>query len=228
LEHMQDPTWETCSSYRFHVLDLRPPLEELFRATHKTAIQQAIRRADREQLGYDEGRSEALLSQFYRLLLLTRRRHKLPPQPIQWFRNLVACMGERLKIRVASKDGQTVASILTLHWGDTIFYKYGCSDARFHNLGGMSFLLWKTIQEAKEAGAQKLDFGRTDSDNAGLIVFKDRWGASQSLLTYVRHSARRQPRVNDGYRTRLVRQLFARMPDEMLTAAGRLLYRHIG
>jgi hypothetical protein len=228
---MERPTaagWDTNASFRFHQLDLRPSLDDLYRAAHKTAIQQAIRRADREKLGYDEGCSEKQIAEFYRLLLLTRRRHKLPPQPIAWFRNLASCLGDGLTIRVASKDGETIASILTLHWKGEIFYKYGCSDARFHNLGGMAFLLWKTIQEAKQTGAHALDFGRSDLDNTGLITFKDRWGAQPSSLHYFRHSATPQRRISEGGRARLLQQSFALMPDKMLTAAGRLLYRHIG
>jgi hypothetical protein len=220
--------WNTSSSFCFHELDLRPSIEDLLRATHKTAVQQAIRRADREQLTCDEGRSDKHVGEFYRLLLLTRRRHGLPPQPIQWFRNLAASLGDRLTIRVASKDGQTVASILTIQWGRTITYKYGCSDARFHNLGGIAFLLWKTIQDAKRTGAQSLDFGRSDLDNSGLITFKDRWGARESSLSYFRHSAEPQRRLTEGGSAKLVKQAFAYMPDRMLTTAGRLLYRHIG
>jgi lipid II:glycine glycyltransferase (peptidoglycan interpeptide bridge formation enzyme) len=214
--------------FRFHELALTRSLDELFRAAHKTSIQQAIRRAEREQLVYEEGQSETLLTEFYRLLLLTRRRHKLPPQPIEWFRNLVTQFGDRIKIRVARKDARTVASIITLHWGDTILYKYGCSDATLHNVGGMPFLLWTAVTDAKRVGARTLDFGRSDLDNTGLITFKDRWGATQSTLTYWRYSLR--PVRNSGRRdlATLMGQVFARMPDDMLVAAGRALYRHVG
>ena len=75
-QHLHGPAWEPSSSFRWHVLDLSPPLETLFRNAHKTAIQQAVRRAEREHLVYEAGRSEDLLNTFYGLLLLTRRRHK--------------------------------------------------------------------------------------------------------------------------------------------------------
>lgn len=215
-------------SFSFHVLDLRPALDDLFRGFHKDSTQRKIRRADREALGYEEGRSEVLLNKFYRLLLLTRRRHKLPPHPVDWFRNLIACLGDRLTIRVASQRGRPVASILTLYYRDTLVYKYGCSDASSHNLGAMQFLFWKAIQEAKERGAQKFDLGRSDSDNAGLITFKERWGATRSSLTYVRCSAPSLRSTKEGYGMRLAKEVFARMPDGLLTAAGKVLYRHIG
>jgi hypothetical protein len=225
--HLQNESWQESSSYAFHTLDLRPSLDALFRATHKTSKQQMIRRAERE-LTYEEGRTEVLLSEFYRLMLLTRRRHKLPPQPIQWFRNLITYMGDRVKIRRASKQGETVACILTLHGDDTVVYKYGCSDSRFHNLGGMPYLLWKAIQDGKANGAVRLDFGRSDLDNPGLIAFKDRWGAERCALTYLRYSIRSSRPVTASHGMRLAKHLFARMPDPVLTAAGRLAYRHLG
>jgi Acetyltransferase (GNAT) domain len=90
------------------------------------------------------------------------------------------------KIRVASKDGWPIASILTLSWKDVMVYKYGCSDERFHSLGGMHLPFWTVIQEAKVDGCRDFDFGRSGCDNLGLITFKDHWGASRSELAYLR------------------------------------------
>jgi hypothetical protein len=215
-------------SFCFHVLDLRPALEDLFRGLQKDSIQRKIRRAEREALCYEEGRSQALLNKFYGLLLQTRRRHKLPPQPINWFSNLIACLGDRLKIRVASKNGQPIASILTISHGVTLVYKYGCSDASFHNLGAVPFLMWKAIHEAKEGGLQKYDLGRSDPENEGLITFKDRLGATRSILTYARIHAPNIRSASDGYGMEMAKRIFARMPHGLLSAAGKLLYRHIG
>lgn len=211
-----------------HMLDLRPAADELLRRTHKTGVQHPIRRAEREGIVYECGNSEPLLNAFYRLMIKTRRRHQLPPQPIQWFRNLAACMRERLQIRVAFKDGEEIASILTLQHKDVVVYKYSCSDKSFSNLGGTPFLLWKTIVEAKAAGLTCLDLGRSEADNSGLIVFKDRWGAKSSKLTYLRWSRKQVPDVAGRRSSDVIKLLFAMMPDAVLQVAGRILYRHVG
>src|SRR3989442_587205 len=215
-------------TFCFHSLDLHPDAQELLRAFHKDSIQRKILRAEREGLTHEEGRSEALLDKFYRLLLLTRRRHQLPPQPHDWFCNLIACLGEVLKIRVTSRDSQPIASIITLRCKHTLIYKYGCSDSRFHNLGGMAFLLWKAIREAKDQGLQELDLGRSDCDNSGLIIFKDHWGAARSILTYVRYPTCISQPATERYRMQVAKRVFAHIPDGFLTAAGKLLYRHLG
>src|SRR5262245_60013612 len=82
--HSESDRSSVSQSY-FHYLDLRPPIEELYSRLHKDGIQRKLRRAERECVVVDQGRSELLLGEFYQLLLLTRRRHRLPPQPLAWF-----------------------------------------------------------------------------------------------------------------------------------------------
>jgi hypothetical protein len=218
---------EKGSSFCFHVIDLDAPVETLFGNLQKSSIQRAIRRAEREAVTCEKGRSEALLSKFYGLMLKTRRRHKLPPQPISWFRNLIACLGKRLTIRAASKNGEPIASILTLSHGGTLVYKYGCSDERYHNLGPVPFLFWDAIREARENGLHEFDLGRSDLTNPGLITFKTRLGAKASTLEYVRFSAAHSAPAEDRG-MHMAKRLFSCMPDGLLTTAGKLLYRHIG
>jgi len=215
-------------SFYLHKVDLHPSLDQLFRNLQKDSIQRKIRRAEREGLICEEGRSEALLSKFYRLMLVTRRRHELPPAPLDWFRNLVDCMGEKLTIRVACKNERPIAAVLILSHKNTVVYKYGCSDAEFHNLGGMPFLLWKTIENAKKEGAEQLDLGRSDMDNPGLVQFKERLGASRSTLTYVKFPASRARSANASWKMHIAKLVVSYLPDRCLITAGRLLYPHIG
>ena len=174
-------------AFCLHKLDLRPSLDDIFRNFHKDCVRRKIRRAVREGLTCEEGRSDSLVDAFYQLLLTTRRRHGLPAQPVDWFRNLIACVGDKAKIRVASKDGRPVAGILTLRYKHILAYKYGCSDRRFSNLGGTQLLLWNAIQEAKNDQLFEFDMGRSDCGNSGLVVFKDRWGADSDDLVYLRY-----------------------------------------
>ena len=220
--------FHTAKTFYLHRLDLRPSLDALLRSFDKDCVQRKIRRAEREGLTYEGGRSESLLQKLYGLLRITRRRHHLPPQPLDWFRNLVDCLGEDACIRIASKGSQPVAGILTLSHGKRMVYKYGGSDARLNNLGGMALLFWKAIQDAKQAGAEEFDLGRSDCDNAGLIAFKDRWAADRSNLTNWRCPAAAKPSLTDGWRIQFAKQISSRLPDGVLTLAGKLLYRHMG
>jgi hypothetical protein len=216
------------SGYCLHTLDLARPAEQIFDGFHHSSTQRAIRRAEREGLSYESGTSTPLLSSFYGLLRLTRRRHGLPPQPVAWFRNLVACLGDRLAIHLARKDGMPVASILTLSFKKTMVYKYGGSDASRHPLGGMPFLFWRAIQEAQARGIEELDLGRSELDQPGLLAFKDHLGAARSALTYYTWPQRRSGTALDGPLARAARRLVSHLPDAALDLTGRVLYRHFG
>jgi Acetyltransferase (GNAT) domain len=214
-------------TYFLHRLDLRPTLQDLFRGLHKDSIQRKIRRAERECLVYEEGRSEALLQQFYQLTVLTRRRQALPPPPVAWYRNVLECLGEHVQIRMVKKNHQAIAAILTLHYKQTMVYKYGCSDARFHSLGGMPFVLWKTIEDAKRRGATQLDLGRSDCTNAGLITFKERFGATGSSLIYKKYPNPGH-RWSLGWQGKTAKRVFEALPAPLQVLAGRIIYPHIG
>jgi hypothetical protein len=214
-------------NYQFHRLDLRRSAQELFRSFHKDCVQRKIRRAEREDLKYEEGTSESLLQKFYKLLVTTRRRQYLPPQPLAWFRGLVAAFGSDLKIRIASKGDVPVAGILTLSNQRCVVYKYGGSIASLNKFGGMPFLFWKTIQEAKDNGREELDLGRSDPDNLGLIAFKEHLGATATKLNYWTYPLR--PHVpRSAWQKNMARRLVQASPDLVLRAVGTILYRHIG
>src|SRR5258705_4548306 len=222
------PDLTTSESYSPQTLDLSPDLCTLFRSFHKSCIQRKIQRAERENLTCEEGRSDALLNKFYDLLLLTRRRHGLPPQPLAWFRNALECLGDRILIRIASKNGQAIASIITMQYKDVLVYKYGCSDSRFNNLGGNSLLFWRAIQDAKKSGLLKFDLGRSEADNRGLITFKENWDTVTTPQYYYRHPVHQSYHMNQVWRSRVAKGVLSVKPDQIFAATGKLLYLHIG
>ena len=160
------------------------------------------------------------------LLDLTRRRHQAPLQSPAWFRNLITGLGDRLCIRIASKGGRPVAGILTITHRDRMVYKYGGSNAALNALGGVPWLFWKAIQDAKARGAVELDLGRSDTDNTGLIAFKEHLGATRHPLTYWR-APETAVGGRDGTALRMGRRLFAMLPGPLRRAAGSLLYPHL-
>lgn len=222
------PEFHEERNYYLHKLDLRPELTALFAGLHKGSIQRKVQRARRERLEYEEGRSKEQLREFFRLTQLTRRRHGLPPAPLAWYRNVLDAFGDKAKIRLARTDGKAVAAVFTLTHKNCLVYKYGCSDANFHNLGGMPFLLWKAIVDGKAQGATTFDLGRSDRDNAGLVTFKDRLGATRSSVTLQRYPGSAHKSGSGRWSSKAAQMVFRHLPEPFLTLAGRLLYPHMG
>jgi len=216
------------ATYRLHVLDLRPNLDEVLRRLDKDSVQRRIRHAELAGMSERCGRSEDLLKEFYGLFVITRGRHHLPPAPYAWFRNLVQCLDEALEIRVAYKDETPISAILTLRFKDVVYYKYGCSIARFNRFGAMPWLLWRAIVSGKSMGAKEFDMGRTEEENVGLLTFKNHWVPQPQRLVYWRFPDTPSPNTVNGWKLRMAKHVFSSMPDGLRVIAGRLIYPHIG
>jgi Acetyltransferase (GNAT) domain len=220
--------FQPVTKYYLHILSLTPDLPELFRGLDKDSVQRRIRRADHASLVEQCGRSEGLLKDFYGLFTLTRSRHQVPPTPFAWFRNLVLCQGEALEIRVAYKNETPISAILTIQFKDTVYYKYGCSDARFNQFGATPWLFWKAIVAAKTRNATKFDFGRTEEDNPGLLAFKNHWAPHPRSLIYWRYPDGSSLASVTGWKLRMAKRVFSCLPHRILNIVGNLVYRHIG
>jgi hypothetical protein len=224
----EEDGFRAAKRYYLHRLDIRPNADDIFRSLNKKSIQRRIKRAGETGLVCEYGRSPKLLKDFYHLMLLTRSRHRLPPQPSTWFHNLAASMDNSFEIRVAYKGEVPISAVLTLRFRDVVYYKYGCSDVRFKSLGATPLLLWQALLDSKKAGANLLDLGRSDVDNEGLIVFKNHWVRHCTQIMYWRYPAPESVAIREDWKLRMVKHACAKMPQRLLAMTGNLLYRHIG
>jgi Acetyltransferase (GNAT) domain len=216
------------AKFFLHTLSLIPALTELFQEFDKNCVQRRVQRADRAGLVERHGRSEELLKDFFTLFALTRGRLHLPFTPINWFRNLIRYLEDAVTIRVAYKDDTPIAAVLTLGFKGTVYYKYGCSDARFNKFGAMPWLLWRTIVEAKTNGAVAFDLGRTEADNLGLLAFKNHFVPQPESLTYWRYPDGSSLDSLYGWKLKVAKRVFSCFPNSFLKIIGRSTYRHIG
>jgi len=225
---LQATTLAKSNSVVVHSLDISRSEADLLKSFHGDCIRRKISRIEHEELRYEEGRSAELLGMFYRLLLPTRRRHRIPPQPIDWFQNVIDCLGEGVTIRVALKDDRPIASVLNLSFKNTLVNKYNCSDPTFKTVPATILLHWKAIQAAKACGIVEFNLGRSDYDNPGLIAFKDHWGAARIPVNYYRCPAPHPQSESNSRLAGAAKRLLVSVPDPLFVAFGRLMYRHVG
>jgi Acetyltransferase (GNAT) domain len=219
---------EPANSFCCHVIDLTCDEKTLFSNFDKKSVRKRIERAEREKLTYRKGNSDELLRTFYALFVRSRRRQGLPPQPLRWFQNLAECVGPKMHVRVALHGDVPTASMVTLQHKKTLVYKYSCMDPEQKNLGGIPWLFWKTIQEAKSQDLKEMNLGRSSWDNQGLIDFKDHLGGKRLSLNYWKSPQPEAQTSLFGTLSRPAGWIFGHAPLPVLTMAGRLLYRHIG
>lgn len=229
---LEDPI--SCGDYALsqryyrHCIDLRPTLEDLLSSFDTKCVQRRIRHAEREGIRHMCGDSEELLLHYYKLVLITRRRQGLPPQPLAWYRNLLLALRGAVTIHLAYHGERPIAGTVVLMHKQSAMCKYATNDEAFRNLAGMQLALWKSIQEAKSRGAAEFDMGRTDLDQTGLVTFKNRWGCVQSELRYWRYPAPANQCSIPSWKMRLAKHVLGWVPRPLAEIPGRVLYRHFG
>jgi CelD/BcsL family acetyltransferase involved in cellulose biosynthesis len=219
--------FERDESNYFYAIDLRPELDVLFKGI-KRDNREDIRKADRRGLKHVVGRDDALVRAYFRLHAMTRSTQGVPPQPYAWFQNLARCLGEMLEVHLLLQDDVPIAGLVAISFRDQLMVKYTAADPVRDRQGMGKSLLWKTIVRAKERGATTLDWGRCEPEHHGLAQFKERFGAVRTDLIYLRNPPAPADRHRPSWAARAAKSVVPRMPVTVLTAAGRVAYRHVG
>jgi FemAB-related protein (PEP-CTERM system-associated) len=200
---------------------LRKPVQRQIKKSQQMGV--TTRLAERrEEMGH-----------FYRLHLQTRsKKHGMPAQPPRFFFDLwdaFAASGT-LQLLLAEHEGKVIASMILLAASSTVRYAYGASDERALALAPNNLLMWQAITWGCTHGYQTLDMGRTAHDNAGLMEFKRRWGATMEPLTYYYHPqmAGLATTSEQSWKYRLLTSTWRRLPLPVARTLGGYLYKHLG
>jgi CelD/BcsL family acetyltransferase involved in cellulose biosynthesis len=219
--------FERDESNYFYAIDLRPDVDALLKGI-KRDNREDIRKAERRGLKHVVGREDTFVRAYFRLHAMTRSTQGVPPQPYAWFQNLARCMGEMLEVHLLLQDDVAIAGLVAMTFGDQVMVKYTASDPVRDRQGMGKSLLWKTIVRAKQRGVTSLDWGRCEPEHRGLAQYKERFGAVRSDLVYLRNPPAALHGHRPSWATRAAKSLVPRMPVTVLTAAGRVAYRHVG
>lgn len=213
-----------------HVVPLDAPVDKLKSRLHNSA-QRALRKAEREGITVRESTTLEDMRRFYGLMVKTRRKHGLIPQPWKFFANIQKHMMEHGMgyLLLAEYKGETIAGDLLLAYKEGLTYKFNASDPKYLQLRPNNSVLWRAIETGAERGHKWLDLGRCELDNEGLRRFKLLWGAEERTIGYYFY-----PSVKAGAShqkasplTRRVLALLVKYaPDWALQQAGAAVYRN--
>lgn len=208
-------------------LDSRP---DSILARFTPATRRAIRKAQHSGLRVKIESSAEPMRVFFDLHCQTRRKHGVPPQPVEFFENIQRHVLARDLgfVAVAWLDRRPVAAAVFLVLGERAFYKFGASATKYLALRGNNLVMWEAMRELSRRGATTLDMGRTSRVNEGLRRFKLGFGAVERDISCCRYDFR--TRKFEAYVDRAHgwhNRVFRALPLPVLRLAGRLLYRHL-
>lgn len=213
-----------------HVLNLSPDVQYVrdnFSDSHKRNIRKA------QKVGVEVTLCGSLESveDFYRLNLITRKRHGLPSQPFSFFRNIHQHIIKKKHglLLVAQHQGKVIAGALCIQFGNKAMYKYAASDRRYQHLRPNNLILWKAIEYYCRQGYDSFNLGKTEQKHKGLKQFKSGWGATEKTVDYYRYSFIKKnysqiANMTDGWHTSLLKI----MPIPIIKILGSVLYKQIG
>ncbi|MET9761405.1 peptidoglycan bridge formation glycyltransferase FemA/FemB family protein [Streptomyces sp. NPDC006372] len=122
------------------------------------------------------------LPAFHELYTETAERDRFLPRPLPYFQRmwnaLTAEHPDRMRLYLASHDGEVLAAATMLTVGDHVWYSYGASTGRRREVQASSAVQWRMMTDAHELGATVYDLrGITDtleesSHLLGLLRFK--------------------------------------------------------
>ena len=212
-----------------HKLDLRVGTQELF-ALCASSVRRAIRKAKKHELRADVSMSLEAVREFYRLHVVTRRRHGLPPQPLSFFLHIHdEVIKRKLGFVVLARQGaRAVAGAVFFHFGKKALYKFGASEQEAQEFRGNNLVVWEGIRFLTEQGFETLHFGRTSLDQEGLRRFKLSWGADEETIRYSRFPTLNTPSMpaRNGAPA-LHTKIFRKMPLALNRLAGMMIYPHL-
>jgi hypothetical protein len=217
-------------SFHGHSLDLTTGEKVLFE-NMDGSMRRAIRKAEKDGVTVEFSGSPVAMETFYRLQCLTRKRHGLPPQPLEFFLNIQRYILSENQgtVAIGSHGGRPIAAAVYFFLGGRAIYKYGASDYASQQLRGSNVVMWEGMKWLARQGAKSLHLGKTSRQNEGLRRFKLNLGAREEAVDYVKFDLRQDRFVTEtdaieGWHNRIFRVL----PLPLSQAAGRMLYKHWG
>jgi hypothetical protein len=150
------------------------------------------KKAINEGLNVRETTSFSAIRTFYDLYHQLRfKKFNSIPQPFPFFENIWLAFIKKSKgiiLEVLNKEN-VIASLIALEHGDTVYYKFGCSDEDNLDKRPNNLLFSHLIERSKKKGFQKIDLGLSGTSDSykGLRRWKESMGGQAFPITYWLH-----------------------------------------
>ena len=185
-----------------HILHFDGRTEDQVWRGFKRRVRRDVRLGERrgvviESAGTPEARDE--LFQMYRDTMARNR------TIVTWRRAMIEKAWDLLVSRgrgemlIARYEGEPVAGIVTFYSARRCFYFLGASSGTHRNLCPNDAVVWEAMRRALACGCEVFDLMTSSRDDAPLIEFKAKWGATQHpFYFYERDLSRWRCRLFDA------------------------------
>lgn len=174
--HPALPGFQTTAAYQ-HAIDLTGG--EASAGFHKNA-QRNLKKAEREGLTLRTIQGADDIALYYEMYVLAMKRLRtVRPHTRRLYEEIYTRLILRKQgtILFAAHETKTVAGILLLYDRDTVYFLGSAFHPEAHALRPNDFLMARAIEHARTEGFSRFDFMTTGASQAGLVQYKEKWGA---------------------------------------------------
>jgi len=164
--------------YLNYLIDLRKPLEEIFRS-FSSSCRRNIRKSERNGVLIEEITSKDKVKVFYALLKKTYSKARIPFADFSLFASAFDKLYSRdmAKFFLAKSGDQYIAGRVILLFKGKIFDWYAGSDHDYSNFYPNEMLVWRILKWGSQNGFHTFDFGGAGrpEEKYGVRDFKERF-----------------------------------------------------
>ena len=142
-----------------------------------------VRKALAAGLEIREGRSEALLRDFYRVFSRRMRELFFPVYPLDYFQRILSVFKDRCRLLLVYQGEKPLGGMLLFEYGTILSAPYVAALIQSQAFFPNQLLYYSAIRRAWEKGFRSFDFCRSQT-NSGTFVFKSQWKALPRPLAY--------------------------------------------
>ena len=148
----------------------------------------------------------------------------------KYFKVLQEVFPENSDALLITKDGETVAGVLSFYYKNEVLPYYGGGTAAARGLKANDYLYWELMRHAVRRGCTRFDFGRSKRDT-GAFRFKTHWGFEPEPLSYEYHlvKANSMPNLSPtNPKYALMIKLWSRLPVRVTQLIGPPVAKYLG
>jgi FemAB-related protein (PEP-CTERM system-associated) len=224
--------WQSESQHVYWLLDL-PPTEEALWKRLAGNIRRQIRKAKRNGLEAEIGRSAKLIDPFYDMFSQFTHQAGTPVFSRAFLQNVVDTFPDGFNIAIVRHEQQPIAGYFQLEMNHTMYGLWGAALPATLQLRPAYLALWEIMRDATNKGYACLDMGRSPAD-ANASKFKGQWGGTSHPIYQMtilgdghKNAQSITSQVQSDERFRLFMQIWPKLPLSLTRYLGPKLRWHV-
>lgn len=176
---------ESLKDKKVRMLLTLPGDGETLMAGFKSKLRSQIRKATKNGLTVELGRSTTLVEDFYEVYTRNMRDLCSPVHSKTWFEQIVEAYSDTCIISVVYKENVAVGAGLVLKNNHRASIPWASTLRDYNKLAPNMLLYWSLLEHCANNNITNFDFGRSTFEE-GTYKFKKQWGAQPQLLKWMK------------------------------------------